>query len=346
MKYTLALVVPAFFAFTVPADELAFAPREGQRVTKTFVMAIESVLDEMEMEVNGEKPPMPEIENETNWTSSITVTDHFVEMGEGRPVKLERTFDGLSAESSTSVKNPMAGPQDFETTSSSELEGLSVVFTWNEETEAYDVAFTGEHEDEDHKLLEGLEEDMDLRDFLPGRAVAEGDTWEIDPNAVMAFLAPGGNLKLAPEDPPAGMDLGNDFDFASQLGDIEGHCTATYRGTKEVEGRRMGVVALAVEVESANDITELLVEAVEQGAQQAGMNISVDSADVEVEFELSGELLWDLESGHVFSLVLSGDTKSVMDNAMTIEAMGEQMDIAQTLYMSATLEVSVEITRE
>ena len=41
---------------------------------------------------------------------------------------------------------------------------------------------------------------MDLRAFLPEKSVSEGDSWSIDLDGLINVLAPGGNLKIVPED--------------------------------------------------------------------------------------------------------------------------------------------------
>jgi hypothetical protein len=347
-SFSLTLALPALFAFAGPADELGYPPAEGLRLTKTFTFEVETSIDDMEIWVNGEETEAPGMENDTALTASITITDHYAKVEEGRPVRVERTFDGISGEMNTAVSNPMIGERDFEVTTESELEGTTVVFEWNDEDEEYEIAFSEDDEEEDEELLADLTFDMDLRAFLPDGEVSEDDSWEVDPEALVSLLSPGGDLKLSSDEDVAGMDMGNQFDLGQQLGLVEGSITATYRGTRNVDGRTVGVVELAVETESSNDITDFLNEASEAAAEQSGANIEqdIESADVQSEYELEGELLWDLEGGHIHSLEIEGDTESVMDLAATVRAMGEEIEAEQAFYMSGTLRVTVEVTRE
>lgn len=345
----LAASIPALLLLR-PADEVAFAPREGARLTKTFKVELEINLDDMEVTINGESPPggIPEIESTTNVTVQTTVTDTYVAARDGRATELRRTFDELSSDTETSVKNPFQGSQDFEVGASSELEGKTVVFKWNGESEEYDVSFAEDDADADEELLVDLAEDMDLRAFLPGRPVSEGDSWQVEPARLVSVLAPGGDLKMIPEELPGGMEMpGNDLGLADQLGDLEGSCTATYRGVREVGGRRAGVIALSIDVKSTKDITELMMEAAEANKPEGmGFEQEIQSADVESEFKLEGELLWDLEAGTLLSLDLSGESSSIMDIAATISAMGDEMEAEQAIYLSGEMRITVEVARE
>ena len=69
-KHILALallVSPAFLAFTLPADKVAFAPKEGSSVSKTFTTKAEFSLDSMSMTMNGQpSPAMPETHGTLN----------------------------------------------------------------------------------------------------------------------------------------------------------------------------------------------------------------------------------------------------------------------------------------
>jgi hypothetical protein len=66
------------------------------------------------------------------------------------------------------------------------------------------VAFDGDAKGK-AELLTDLEEDLDLRGFLPTAEVKEGDSWKIPVEAVKALLRPGGDVKLRPESTEVGM---------------------------------------------------------------------------------------------------------------------------------------------
>jgi hypothetical protein len=106
----------------------------------------------------------------------------------------------------------------------------------------------------------------------------------------------------------------------------------------------VGVIALAIAVESTKDITEMVVKAAEAASNEMGMEQDIQSADVSVEFKLEGTLLWDLKGGHAHSLEISGDTSSVIDQAATLSMMGEELEVEQALYLEGTIDIKVEFT--
>ena len=71
----------------------------------------------------------------------------------------------------------------------SKLAGKTVLFRWNEEKDRYDKEWVGEGATDE--LLEGVEEDMDLRRLLPEKSLSEGDTWKIDLKEFGDIIGPG-----------------------------------------------------------------------------------------------------------------------------------------------------------
>ena len=123
-----AIAAPVLLSSIQPADDVVFSPGEGSTLTKTFVIDMESTIDDMEIIMNGEEAPNPGIEVTTTVSTSITVTDQYDEVEEGRPLELRRTFDGVSSETALEMENPMIGSQDMESEAETELEGTTVPF--------------------------------------------------------------------------------------------------------------------------------------------------------------------------------------------------------------------------
>ncbi len=164
-------------ALSPPAPEIAFHPEEGRSLTKTFGSQMSLDLDELSLIVDGQDmgAMMGDMTFGLETDSTYVVTDEYASMGDGRPQKLHRTFDELSQQSEVNIEIAAAGMAETQgSASASELEGLSVVFTWNADDFEYDVAFADG--DGDQALLEGLEEDMDMRGILPDGPVSEGDS--------------------------------------------------------------------------------------------------------------------------------------------------------------------------
>ena len=108
---------------------------------------------------------------------------------------------------------------------------------------------------------------------------------------------------------------------------------------RDVEGQKCGVIELAIDIESANDLSDKVEE---MNAEQAeGIEFSIESMDLAFTFEGGGELLWNLRGGHVHSLGLQGDVTIGMDMSMTMN-MGQEMNLEMSMDMSGTIEEKVE----
>jgi hypothetical protein len=347
-----AAALPVLLALALPGgDAIAFAPATGHSVTRTWKTNTQMSLDDMEMSMNGQPMPMEiEMEMDMGMDLTVEVTDEFVSLMDGRPGSLTRSFDVIGSSGSFALEAEMipGGGDEKSIEASSELEGKSVVFTWNEEDGDYDVAY---HESEgDEELLEGLEEDMDLRALLPEGEVAEGDTWEIDVKSLTNVLAPGGDMALVPElddeemmGMPGMENMGRGMN--DMLGDLlEGDASGTFNGFQEVDGVRVAVIAIAISIESSNDMTDKVMEAMEEMPEEIG-EFSIDYMDVEIEIEGEGTLYWDVEAGHAHSYEMQGSMGFITDMGMNV-AMGDQeMEIEQTFEMSGTFENSMSIAQ-
>jgi len=345
MKHTrswilLGLTAPALLALARPADEILFAPAAGLSLQKTFEVSVTSAIDDMEIAVDGNPMPAPQMEVETTQSNTVTVTDAYVKAEGSRVLVLQRSFDELSGGVDLSMTHPVQGPVEQEMLSESDLEGATVVFHWNADDEAYEVEFAEGDADNDEELLEGLVENMDLAEFLPSEAVSPDDSWSFPASALVSVLVPGGYLSMVPEEVAPEMDAGSGLDFSRQLGDLEGDCTATYVGSKRTDAGTLATIRLTIEASSTRDITEFMAEAVRKSAEQlkaAGMEQEVQSADATFEFELEGELVWNVDGGHFESLELNGTTEIVIDLALVMNAMGKQMDVENAIYSSGEI---------
>src|SRR5690606_23411492 len=95
------------------ADRLAFAPENGTSVSRSFETRFTLDLEDMTLELDGQDMTammggLPEM-SVTN-TTTVSVTDKIVEMGEGRPKTLERTYDSIGT--NTAVDVSMMGEGD------------------------------------------------------------------------------------------------------------------------------------------------------------------------------------------------------------------------------------------
>lgn len=347
-----ALILPAIFAFNPTATTISFTPKEGSSLTKKFTSTMELTMENMDMTVGGQPPPVsPEVDMQTDFEQVIVVTDTYVKIEDGTPTTLQRSYDELGWETDIKAETKVMGQTTDQSTAlkgASELEGKAVEFSWDAESEEYKRAY---HEDEgEEELLENLKEDMDLRALLPTSEVSEGDSWEIDVSKLTAVLAPGGDLAILPEDlgeeggDPM-MSAGMGGSMSDMIGEfLEGEATGTFKGLKEVDDVQVAIIAVVIDIDSATDLTEKVEEILADSDMPPEVSeIEISRIDLELEFEAEGTLLWNVAAGHVHSFELSGESRVVMDIGMTVNAMGQELDIEQNIEMSGTMTIGVEV---
>lgn len=333
-----ALLVPALLAMESHGDAPTFAPEAGSSLTKRFETQVDISLDDSEMVVNGEEQSMP-MESETHVTTTIAFTDRYDAVGDGRATKLTRSFDELSSETTGSQTGPM-GSNDVDVSGQSDLEGESVVFSWDEDAEEYDAAFDEESSGDD-ELLEGLVADTDFTAFLPDGDVAEGDAWDVEPSAILGLIAPGGSLNITDDSAPAGTSPGGSGP-SDLLEEFDGEIAATFAGLREEDGARLAVIELEIDVSSAVDMTEMMLEALSGSEDMPdGLEMDVESADMEFLFEGSGEIVWNLSAGIVYSARISGDVEQIIDQSMHISFGGQEQSMETSSTSTGTQTVTL-----
>jgi hypothetical protein len=306
-------LAPLALALVPLADEVRYHPKEGLTLTREVRRSYELKLEEISVEVNGQ--PM-EVEGEMEIRDSlhIVVDDEIVKVGDGRPAKLVRDYETLSGETTESSEG-----EDTTRERSSALEGKKVAFTWDSDEERYDVAFAGG--EGDGSLLEGLQEDMDLRAFLPSGEVDDGDSWDVDAAAMATLLRPGGEVKLKISE---GQDPANEMgaEFAENL---SGDVTATYRGTREVDGVQLAVIEIEAKVET-------------RGGDE-------ESQGVALAFELKGEMLWHQGEGRLHSVELRGPMRVTVTQSRSQSQGDQEFTIEQRMQLAGEASFELEVRR-
>jgi len=330
MRHVLALAAVLALAPAPQPVVIAFAPAAGMTLQRTHRTGFALELESMSLSFDGEEVPaeyLGEMEGSLLNEETRVVTDHFAEVAEGRATRLVRHFDTLAGKDTRTFEG---GEEPEEVLLTSALEGRSVVFAWSAEAEGYEREFA-EGEDGDVELLEGLEEDMDLRTLLPDGEVEPGASWELEPQVYGGLIEPGGDLALLAEDEES---AGN--------GELEENADGTVRATfvevREQSGVRVAAVRLEFDLETYMDepVTEEEEEDIPamEGTWRTALAV-----------EAAGELLWDLEHGHALALEIEGTLTMTMTQDLRGEMDGESLEQKMEMVFRGPLTIALQIER-
>ncbi len=303
--------------------ELVHAPEQGTALVRTITDEVLFEVDHLEVLFDGEDlgAVLGEFFMEGTGTQTVVVRDAFSEVADGRVTRLSRTFETIEGDGTFELL--AAGTTESESeTSSSVLEGTTVVFAWDEDLDDYTKTFEGD-DAPDELLLEDLEIDMDMRSLLPGGPVEEGDTWERDLSELYTVLMPGGDLALLSDDMDADeqMFAGLMDDFDERLTQatkdmLEGTVVCTYEETREIGGARIAIVSVDVDLTIAGDLSSLvdeLVRAVLEDEAEIDIDFSIDLMDFEGTLIGEGELQWNVADNHIHAFSLATEFDGALD---------------------------------
>lgn len=321
---TLIAAAPAF-------DRIAFAPEAEKTVTKSFETTLDMALDDLLVNFNGQDmdPSMMGMDmSAASVTAAILVEveDTYGEVKDGRPLEITRLFNTVSGEFES-------GDGQTENNNDEDLEGTTLTFTWNEETEEYDLVADDESLDLDEISHAG--EDMDLRDVLPAGDVAEGDTWRLEGQKLVGILWPGLDWERIKESATEKM---SESDVPAELEEMvtelvkKATVECTYAGTRDEDDQTLQVIELAGDMEHSMEIGEMILELIRASANE---DVDMDlTADLELAMQLSGELLWDPAAGHFATCEME------MEIAILSSMEGEAEVQGNPMAASAEVEVS------
>ncbi len=303
-----------------PEEALVYAPAEGTILTRTFHQASESQLESDSLTIGDEQVEKEDLDLELTTERSIVITDEIESMGAGQPLRLIRRFDELAS----AVTYSSEEFEDRTRPEVSDLEGVSVLVTWDAEDEEYDFE-PAEDEEIDEALLEHLQEDMDFRLFLPEDEVDEGASWEIPVPAWISVNSPSGYLSFRYEE-----EEHDDNDLKMILARkeaTEGEGEATFEEVRVENGRKLAVIAFRFELSSDVEV-EFEPPATEEVISQ--------TRGLEQSFEIEGELLWDLEHGHAHSFSATSEAVTTFsqravgpDEGTTTEMVRKQVFVGE-----------------
>lgn len=330
---------------TTPLLLLASAPRTGSDVTltlgvesgtvltKSFTSELALELDEIEIEfvVDGEEQALetPEVEMSITDTETLTFTDEYLALADGRATKLKRSFDELSETSARSFTGSEGESSDSTEDGESGLEGHAVVLTWDEDSEEWGAAWADDGEELDAELLADLEHHADLVEFLPAGEVAVGAEWSVPAKAFLHLSNPSGDVHLeTPTD--AARD---DQELHDQLDEnLEGEILAKLASVTD----GLATIELTFDLSTSGEVDE--------GPQEGGEGPSLDlTRAVSLAFDLEGQLVWNVTEGRPVSLTVDGDTEFSSRETREGDHEGVALRFVQTQRFTGTLKLAVEI---
>ncbi|HTF90172.1 MAG TPA: hypothetical protein VK843_17285 [Planctomycetota bacterium] len=330
-----------------PADDLSFHVKSGTSLTRSFESRQEISLDDAEILLNGQPFPSGKRGGMTAIQGkALEIGDEFVEVENGAPRKLRRTFDKIESTGEQTTENPMdSGDQTDTWHAKSELAGKTVVFDWEEAKSQFKKSF--DPEGPDSKLADGLVEDLDFRSLLPAKGKAsEDESWKIDVSAIQALFLPGGDLVLRPVEAPEGED--EDDEPVGLLSEspteafkgLTGEVEATYKGTREVDGVSCGVIALEFKVSATRELPGR-----QPKAKGKDSELQVERLKAFLSLEGEGELIWDLSGGYARSFNASAKIKNQLEIPMKVANGDKTMDITRKMQMSGSYELKVAVAK-
>lgn len=318
MKFAAAFA--ALLLLTPAADTIEFAPKAGTKLEKRIEQSMKMEKQSMTMTIGGQQIPAEALEDavlEMSNSQKLVVVDEYREMGDGKPKILARTFETVTKlEESKTLMMGMPEVKEEKKDKKSGLTGKTVLFTL-EKGDDYAKEWVGEGGTDE--LLEGLEEDVDLRELLPSKDVSKGDTWKLDLKDFDEVMGPGGKLGLDDDD-----DEEEDTDFEDNL---EGELECTYQGVEEKDGRKLARITAVGKGKTFGDRME----------GEANLHIDFN-------FDLQAEFLWDVGANHLVSYEMKGDVTATMKIQQEIEAQGAQHEIEIAIDLKGDLEIEGEFT--
>ncbi|MFT6714102.1 MAG: hypothetical protein ACJAVJ_001384 [Planctomycetota bacterium] len=320
-----AALVPLTAALAPRGTAITFAPEAGLSLTKTYSQELNAELSDLTFSMNDEEVEVEELPTITITSNEVIVlTDSYDAVDEGRPTKLTRVFDEL-----TRSRVQVTEEDEMNIEETSELEGLSVTFLWDEDESAYIASFTDEDESADEDLLAELFGDADMLGFLPRDEVEVGDTWSVELDDYRRLFSPSGELTFMDgDDEPSRDEIDDRIDE-----NLEGEIECTFMGVEEVDDVRMGVIEFTIELESEGETSE------EMEVEDEEIDSATESRTITIDSEYEGTLYFNLAAGHIASVTIVGESNfSVKEGVLIVHPEFGEFTQSQTMFFEGELE--------
>ncbi len=329
MKTLWTAVALSFLATSPGREEIAYGLEEDTTLLRSFVAEREDEIVQVSIFVDGEEvQSTDEVEDQATSLERVVVRDEILETEDGVPLDFRRTFVDLHQENTRK-----AGEEESEGTNQSDLSDVTIRFLWDDEDETYYAELDDEDDDVDADVLEHLTADMDLAPLLPDDEVDEGDSWEVDEQGYLTLMWPSGLVGWYDAEEEDGPDLGYSLQSVENL---TGEGEATLEEIRDEDGVRVAVISveLTVETEIELDVSE---EEEELGVTQT----------IEEERSVEGELLWDLDHGHLHSASFEASIEQTLTIAGPAAGPdGEEIELEQVIEWEGEVAYTATIERE
>ena len=276
---------------------IAFAPRAGSVVVKTFDTTLELRLERKSLWWEGTRGPFRwdvPVSMRLRETQQVVFTDRCLGAEGERITKLRRRFDALTLEHESEVSSSDGRDQGHDTErGKGRLVDRSVQFTWDaERTDFFVEAADGTYIDRDERRE--LVAESDFVELLPLRRVAIGDGWRAGGDVLREVFEPGGAYEFVESDRRV---LRRTLDPALVRG-LAGTLRCELVELRSLDGHDVAVIELRGDVETKLRENEDVLE-----IPMFMIGIARVSGWVESELKLSveGSISWDLDAARLLA---------------------------------------------
>ena len=299
------LLVPLAALTLVSAPR--FAPAAGAKASKTLSWTSSSTLDDWTATMGGNPVPsqyLPKLELDGKHERKLGWNDEWLASADGAPVRVRREFIELACTETNVMK---MSEQSFESVrkATSPLAGCTVLLDERAKPDARRVLEDGECAKEH---LAALAIDLDFSAFVAG---AGESGWTVGLEAFNPFDDGLGGLSWEWDKPSEDTHV----DDAQLVANAEGEWKVRLADTREVDGRKLAVLALEGKFTTRCELDgELKHVPVASGPTREVSDYTLD---------VRGELLWDLKASIPAACALEGKLEFVHVTRTVTETNGQ-----------------------
>ena len=280
---------PADGLTTAYTEDLVLVQQNESTLEQTIRRTV--VLDGIEVTVKGGDDIV------VSFHRSRTQTDHFLEVDDGRPVKLRRVFGEISQDRNIALGK--SGDENEETMTGV-VEGLTLLIEVDEDDQTTATVEDGEVEDRylEHFLV-SYETDL----LAPPGEAEEGDSWELGTEALERLfgLLPSPTY-FEPDREQGEVDIEEVFREATrEAAELEGE--VTWNATEERDGLSCALLTFEMSMETSDFDASAFAPAM------FGMrdDVALEDATAQVVFETEGSFWFAIEKERPVALKSEGE---------------------------------------